>query len=138
MGVEPRIGMVNPPKWMVKILEKPMNKWMIWGALCFLLFISLMLTAPFVATRGFGLWVLESQTPSDRVFKATVFLGVERCYFEFFSHRPSGFYRFMVLLLGFCSRFFGRNYHQSFCLFLEETLVDKMMNVKQVPIGSIY
>ena len=32
MGVEPRIGGVFPPKWMVKIMEKPMNKWMIWGA----------------------------------------------------------------------------------------------------------
>ena len=21
----------NPPKWMVKIMENPMNKWMIWG-----------------------------------------------------------------------------------------------------------
>ena len=27
----PKIGGV-PPKWMVKIMENPMNKWMIWGA----------------------------------------------------------------------------------------------------------
>ena len=26
MGVEPKIG-VFPPKWMVKIMEKPMAKW---------------------------------------------------------------------------------------------------------------
>ncbi len=26
----PKIG-GKPPKWMVKIMEKPMNKWMIWG-----------------------------------------------------------------------------------------------------------
>ena len=26
----PKIG-VKPPKWMVKIMENPMNKWMIWG-----------------------------------------------------------------------------------------------------------
>ena len=31
MGVEPKIGVVNPLKWMVKIVENPMNKWMIWG-----------------------------------------------------------------------------------------------------------
>ena len=31
MGVEPKIGGVYPPKWMVKIMENPMNKWMIWG-----------------------------------------------------------------------------------------------------------
>ena len=31
LGVEPKIG-VKPPKWMVKIMENPMNKWMIWGA----------------------------------------------------------------------------------------------------------
>ena len=30
VGVEPKIG-VTPPKWLVKILENPMNKWMIWG-----------------------------------------------------------------------------------------------------------
>ena len=30
MGVEPKIG-VKPPKWMVKIMDNPMNKWMIWG-----------------------------------------------------------------------------------------------------------
>ena len=30
MGVEPKIG-VKPPKWMVKIMENPMNKWTIWG-----------------------------------------------------------------------------------------------------------
>ena len=30
MGVEPNIG-GKPPKWMVKIMENPMNKWMIWG-----------------------------------------------------------------------------------------------------------
>ena len=29
--VEPKIGGFYPPKWMVKIMEKPMNKWMIWG-----------------------------------------------------------------------------------------------------------
>ena len=28
MGVNPKIG-EKPPKWMVKIMEKPMNKWMI-------------------------------------------------------------------------------------------------------------
>ena len=28
--VFPRIG-GKPPKWMVKIMENPMNKWMIWG-----------------------------------------------------------------------------------------------------------
>ena len=31
MGVEPKIG-GKPPKWMVKIMENPMNKWMISGA----------------------------------------------------------------------------------------------------------
>ena len=32
MGVEPKIGgCVLPPKWMVDFMEKPMNKWMIWG-----------------------------------------------------------------------------------------------------------
>ena len=31
MGVEPKIGGFFPTKWMVKILENPMNKWMIWG-----------------------------------------------------------------------------------------------------------
>ena len=30
LGVNPKIGVVNPPKWMVKIMENPMNKWMIW------------------------------------------------------------------------------------------------------------
>jgi len=30
MGVEPKIGEKNP-KWMVKIMENPMTKWMIWG-----------------------------------------------------------------------------------------------------------
>ena len=30
MWVFPKIG-VFPPKWMVKIMENPMNKWMIWG-----------------------------------------------------------------------------------------------------------
>ena len=31
--VFPKIGVpwVFPPKWMVKIMENPMNKWMIWG-----------------------------------------------------------------------------------------------------------
>ncbi len=29
--VFPKIG-GKPPKWMVKIMENPMNKWMIWGA----------------------------------------------------------------------------------------------------------
>ena len=29
MGGHPKIG-VKPPKWMVKIKEKPMTKWMIW------------------------------------------------------------------------------------------------------------
>ncbi len=31
LGVEPKIGGFYPPKWMVKIMENPMNKWMIWG-----------------------------------------------------------------------------------------------------------
>ena len=31
LGVEPKIGGGFPPKWMVKIMENPMNKWMIWG-----------------------------------------------------------------------------------------------------------
>ena len=31
MGVDPKIGGFYPPKWMVKIMENPMNKWMIWG-----------------------------------------------------------------------------------------------------------
>ena len=31
MGVEPKIGGFSPPKWMVKIMENPMNKWMILG-----------------------------------------------------------------------------------------------------------
>ena len=31
VGVEPKIGGFYPPKWMVKIRENPMNKWMIWG-----------------------------------------------------------------------------------------------------------
>ena len=33
MGVEPKInrGGKIPPKWMVKIMENPMNKWMLWG-----------------------------------------------------------------------------------------------------------
>ena len=26
----------KPPKWMVKIMENPMNKWMIWGVPLFL------------------------------------------------------------------------------------------------------
>ena len=30
MGVSKNRG-VYPPKWMVKIMENPMNKWMIWG-----------------------------------------------------------------------------------------------------------
>ena len=30
LGVEPTIGVVNPPKWMVYFMENPMNKWMIW------------------------------------------------------------------------------------------------------------
>ncbi len=30
VGVKTKIG-VFPPKWMVKIRENPMNKWMIWG-----------------------------------------------------------------------------------------------------------
>ncbi len=30
MGVSKNRG--GPPKWMVKIMENPMNKWMIWGA----------------------------------------------------------------------------------------------------------
>ena len=34
LGVEPKIG-GKPPKWMVKIKENPMNKWMIWGYHCF-------------------------------------------------------------------------------------------------------
>ena len=31
MGVEPKNRGIFPPKWMVKIMENPMNKWMIWG-----------------------------------------------------------------------------------------------------------
>ena len=31
MDVNPKIGGFYPPKWMVKIMENPMNKWMIWG-----------------------------------------------------------------------------------------------------------
>ena len=31
MGVNPKIGGVFAPKCMVKIMENPMNKWMIWG-----------------------------------------------------------------------------------------------------------
>ncbi len=32
MGVEPKIGVNrNPAKCMVKTMENPMNKWMIWG-----------------------------------------------------------------------------------------------------------
>ena len=27
MGVEPKIGGILPPKWMVKIMDNPMNKW---------------------------------------------------------------------------------------------------------------
>ena len=27
MGVDPKIGVVNPPKWMVYFMENPMNKW---------------------------------------------------------------------------------------------------------------
>ena len=27
LGVEPKIGGGFPPKWMVKIVENPMNKW---------------------------------------------------------------------------------------------------------------
>ena len=30
MDVEPKIGGFFPPKWMVKTMENPMNKWMIW------------------------------------------------------------------------------------------------------------
>ena len=30
MGVSKNVG---TPKWMVKIMEHPMNKWMIWGVL---------------------------------------------------------------------------------------------------------
>ena len=30
-GVEPKIGVGYPPKWMVKTMENPINKWMIWG-----------------------------------------------------------------------------------------------------------
>ena len=29
--LNPKIGGFDPPKWMVKIVENPMNKWMIWG-----------------------------------------------------------------------------------------------------------
>ncbi len=29
--VFPKINRGGPPKWMVKIMENPMNKWMIWG-----------------------------------------------------------------------------------------------------------
>ena len=32
LGVNPKIG-GKPPKWMVKIMENPMNKWMLWGVL---------------------------------------------------------------------------------------------------------
>ena len=31
MGVEPKIGGLKPPKWMVKIMENPIIYWMIWG-----------------------------------------------------------------------------------------------------------
>ena len=31
VGVEPKIGGFEPPKWMVKRRENPMNKWMMWG-----------------------------------------------------------------------------------------------------------
>ena len=31
MGVEPKIGVGKPPKWMVYFMENSMNKWMIWG-----------------------------------------------------------------------------------------------------------
>jgi len=31
MGVEPKIGGKIPPKWMVKMMENPINPWMIWG-----------------------------------------------------------------------------------------------------------
>ena len=30
IGVSKNRGIL-PPKWMVKIMENPMNKWMIWG-----------------------------------------------------------------------------------------------------------
>ena len=32
MGVNPKIGVVFPSKWRVKIMENPKLKWMIWGA----------------------------------------------------------------------------------------------------------
>ena len=35
MGVEPKIGGILPPKWMVYFMENPMNKWLIWGYHCF-------------------------------------------------------------------------------------------------------
>ena len=35
MDVEPKIR-GTPPRWMVKIMENPMNKWMIWGYHLFL------------------------------------------------------------------------------------------------------
>ncbi len=31
-GCQPKNRRILPPKWMVKIRENPMNKWMIWGA----------------------------------------------------------------------------------------------------------
>ena len=36
LGVEPKIGVVNPPKWMVKIMEKPINMDDFGGPLLFL------------------------------------------------------------------------------------------------------
>ena len=35
MGVEPKIGGFYHQKWMVKIMENPLLRWMIWGTIIF-------------------------------------------------------------------------------------------------------
>ena len=64
MGVSKNRGIL-PPKWMVNIMENPMNKWMIWG------YIPLFLETPTCSTMFSVPWIfqwkgVESMVPEKK------------------------------------------------------------------------
>ncbi len=100
MGVEPKNrGVENHPKWMVKIMENPMNKGMIWGVFPSLFLVqhpyisNLCYNSSFIVSFTKHLWkllYLASVRPGD-------FVTLTR--HAVVAHGVSGHRLFVVLLL---------------------------------------